>query len=73
MAKISLKIPILFFIGRYTIAILLLIDQVRWWDSNQQASPYSEIASFQTGLWSLSDWKGQWIGGFNQLRNGIPK
>jgi alpha-L-rhamnosidase len=42
--------------------------KVRYWDRNGVASEYSQAASFDTGLFSAEDWKGQWIGGANQLR-----
>jgi alpha-L-rhamnosidase len=53
-----------------TKVLVFVNGKVRWWDSAQQPSPFSPIGSFLTGLWSPSDWKGQWVGGFNQLRNG---
>ena len=42
--------------------------KVRYWDSANRASPYSEAAFFETGLLSKDDWKGKWIGGGGQLR-----
>jgi alpha-L-rhamnosidase len=42
--------------------------KVRYWDGNGDASLYSSIARFDTGLFSPSDWKAQWIRGGNQLR-----
>lgn len=42
--------------------------KVRSWNSAGDASPYSQPASFEMGLLSRSDWKGQWIGGGNELR-----
>eukprot|EP01121_Diplochlamys_sp_Union-15-3_P007144 TRINITY_DN1797_c0_g1_i1.p1 TRINITY_DN1797_c0_g1~~TRINITY_DN1797_c0_g1_i1.p1 ORF type:complete len:940 (-),score=210.90 TRINITY_DN1797_c0_g1_i1:27-2846(-) len=42
--------------------------KVKWWDSTGNESPFSEVAQFDTGLYKTSDWQGQWIGGFNQLR-----
>ena len=36
--------------------------KVRIWDENNQASPWSKLASWETGLHSKSDWDGaQWI------------
>ncbi|WP_164975208.1 family 78 glycoside hydrolase catalytic domain [Lutibacter sp. HS1-25] len=36
--------------------------KVRVWDKNKTASPWSEIATFSTGLFADVDWKGaQWI------------
>ena len=35
--------------------------QVRVWDNQGHASPWSEPTSFQTGLSVASDWKAQWI------------
>ena len=42
--------------------------RVRFWDKDGKESPYSQVASFGTGLLSPSDWKAAWIGGKNQLR-----
>jgi alpha-L-rhamnosidase len=42
--------------------------KVRYWDKGGNASDYSHPASFDVGLLSADDWKGQWIGGANQLR-----
>ncbi len=42
--------------------------KVRWWDKDGSASDYSEPASFDVALLFGDDWKGQWIGGGNQLR-----
>jgi alpha-L-rhamnosidase len=42
--------------------------KVRYWDSQGQASPFSDTARFGCGLFSPADWTGQWIGGKNQLR-----
>jgi alpha-L-rhamnosidase len=42
--------------------------KVRYWDKDDHASDYSRPASFEAGLLSASDWKGEWIGGANQLR-----
>jgi alpha-L-rhamnosidase len=42
--------------------------KVRWWDKSGRPSPYSPVARFETGLFERSEWKGQWIGGANQLR-----
>jgi alpha-L-rhamnosidase len=42
--------------------------KVRIWDAQGKVSPWSEIVSFDTGLFSLSDWKGEWIGGENLFR-----
>lgn len=36
--------------------------KVRVWDKDNTASPYSEVSSFQTGLFENSDWEGaKWI------------
>lgn len=35
--------------------------KVRWWDSNDEVSPYSEIAIFETGLLDNKNWKAKWI------------
>ena len=42
--------------------------KVRYWDKGGNASEYSHPASFDTGLLAAEDWKAQWIGGANQLR-----
>lgn len=42
--------------------------KVRIWDVRGQESPWSGVARFDTGLFSPSDWKGEWIGGENLLR-----
>jgi alpha-L-rhamnosidase len=49
--------------------------RVRYWDAKDQMSPSSRPARFGCGLFSRADWKGQWIGGKNQLRRDfdVPK
>ncbi len=42
--------------------------KVRWWDKGGSPSDYSQPASFDVALLAADDWKGQWIGGSNQLR-----
>lgn len=42
--------------------------KVRVWDKNGRVSPFSQVARFETGLFSRQDWQGTWIGGANQLR-----
>ncbi|MBM3295697.1 MAG: alpha-L-rhamnosidase, partial [Candidatus Aminicenantes bacterium] len=42
--------------------------KVRWWDKDGTASPWSDVARFDTGLFEADEWKGRWIGGANQLR-----
>src|SRR2546427_8604904 len=42
--------------------------KVRYWDKQGHASEYSQAARFDMGLVNREDWKGQWIGGANQLR-----
>jgi len=42
--------------------------KVRIWDAQGKESPWSEVSRFDTGLFSVSDWKGEWIGGENLLR-----
>ena len=42
--------------------------KLRIYDSEDKASPWSEVARFDTGLLSPSDWKGQWIGSDGLLR-----
>ncbi|HET7841298.1 MAG TPA: family 78 glycoside hydrolase catalytic domain [Terriglobia bacterium] len=42
--------------------------KVRFWDEQARASAYSQPAQFGMGLLARDDWKGQWIGGANQLR-----
>ena len=43
--------------------------KVRIYDSDDKPSPWSEVARFDTGLLSPSDWKGQWIGSDGLLRH----
>ncbi len=42
--------------------------KVRFWDDSGAASAWSPVASFDTGLFEPSDWKGGWIGGGGLLR-----
>jgi len=42
--------------------------KVRYWDKQGNASPYSSVAQFEMGLLTGEEWKGEWIGGANQLR-----
>jgi alpha-L-rhamnosidase len=42
--------------------------QVHYWDKDGQRSPDSDHATFEMGLLSASEWKGQWIGGNNLMR-----
>ncbi|MBP1767797.1 MAG: alpha-L-rhamnosidase, partial [Candidatus Aminicenantes bacterium] len=42
--------------------------KVRYWDRNGRPSPFSQVARFDTGLFSPADWRGRWISGENQLR-----
>jgi alpha-L-rhamnosidase len=35
--------------------------QVRVWDNQKQASPWSEVAYWQVGLLNAADWKAKWI------------
>lgn len=46
--------------------------KVRYWDNEDEPSPYSQIARFHTGLFDQEDWEGEWIGGKNQLRKEFP-
>jgi alpha-L-rhamnosidase len=45
--------------------------KVRWWDNAGQISPFSQIASFETGLLREDDWKAKWIGGGDLLRTQV--
>jgi alpha-L-rhamnosidase len=36
--------------------------RVRWWDKNGKVSPFSEIATFETGIGN-DNWKAKWISG----------
>jgi alpha-L-rhamnosidase len=45
--------------------------KVRYWDKDGNASEYSRPASFDVGLLARSEWKGQWIGGANLLRQEV--
>ncbi len=42
--------------------------KVKWWDAQDRESAWSDVARFDTGLFSPSDWTGQWIGGRRELR-----
>jgi alpha-L-rhamnosidase len=42
--------------------------KVRFWNQDGHESEYSPPARFGMGLLSRDEWKGQWIGGANQLR-----
>ncbi len=42
--------------------------KVRFWDKQGNASPYSRTAQFEMGLMGREEWKGEWIGGANELR-----
>jgi len=42
--------------------------KVRYWDNGGQVSPWSQIARFDTGLFSRADWKGTWVSGKNRVR-----
>lgn len=42
--------------------------KVRFWDKSDNASAWSEIASFEMGLLSAKDWEGKWIQGGQLLR-----
>lgn len=42
--------------------------KVRYWDKEDVNSPFSRVATFDTGLFNAEEWKGEWIGGKNQLR-----
>jgi alpha-L-rhamnosidase len=42
--------------------------KVRSWDKEGRAGDYSQTAQFEMGLLARIEWKGQWIGGGNQLR-----
>lgn len=45
--------------------------EVRVWDSQGRPTAYSEPASFEMGLLSRDEWKGQWIGGGGELRKSF--
>ena len=47
--------------------------QVRVWDKNGNASPWSEPARWRMGLLSKSEWKAQWIGAPWQGEEALPK
>ena len=36
--------------------------KVRWWDSQERVSSFSDTACFEMGLLNESDWKAKWIG-----------
>lgn len=45
--------------------------RVRYWDANSAASPWSQAATFTTGLLQASNWKAHWIAGGNLLRSEV--
>ncbi len=45
--------------------------RVRYWDKSSSESPWSEIASFSTGLFTPADWTAKWITGGRLLRNSF--
>jgi alpha-L-rhamnosidase len=45
--------------------------EVRWWDKEGNASPYSQPARFEMGLLHRDQWKGQWIAGGGLLRKAF--
>lgn len=42
--------------------------KVRYWDQADQASAYSAVASFETGLLTSAEWTAQWVTGGNVMR-----
>jgi len=42
--------------------------KVRFWDQNGEASAYSAVAKFETGILDRTAWKAQWIRGGNVMR-----
>ena len=42
--------------------------RIRYWDKDGRQGPFSQVARFDTGLFSRDDWRSKWIGGKNQLR-----
>ncbi|MRX64824.1 Bacterial alpha-L-rhamnosidase [Maribacter sp. RZ05] len=44
--------------------------QVKYWDSQEQPSEWSEIANFELGLLKNNDWKAHWIG-INTAKDSI--
>ena len=47
--------------------------QVRTWDKNGKASPWSEPAFWSMGLLDAAEWKAQWIGAPWQGEEALPK
>ena len=45
--------------------------KVRSWNASGSASSYSAAATFEMGLLTRDEWKGQWIGGGNELRKEV--
>ncbi len=56
------------FKGQPLVSAATYFWKVRSWDKEGAASPWSEVARFDTGLFEKGDWKGSWISGGNQLR-----
>lgn len=45
--------------------------KVMWFDGDGNASPWSQVAMFDTGFLNTSDWgSAAWIAGFNMFRKG---
>jgi len=42
--------------------------KVRWWDRDDQVSPWSDVARFDMGLYRVDDWNAKWIHGGQLLR-----
>ena len=54
--------------GKPLVSSQIYYWKVRFWDSGDRPSPYSAAARFETGLFKVSEWKGKWIDGSNQIR-----
>jgi len=54
----SIQIP---YLGEELLSCQVYYWRVRWWNQRDEASPFSEIATFKTGFMGTSKFKASWI------------
>ncbi len=54
----SIQIP---YLGEELLSCQVYYWRVRWWNQRDEASPFSEIATFKTGFMGTSKFKSSWI------------
>src|SRR5512136_1612358 len=64
----STKTTQVVFAGKSLVSGKTYYWKVRYWDKDGKESPWSATAMFEMGLFDRAEWKGNWIGGNNQLR-----